>query len=185
MNFSIEDAVAVLSRTPETLRQWLSGLPEEWIRGDEGPDTFSAWDVVGHLLHGEHADWIPRARRILVEGTAQPFEPFARRAHRTLYAGRSIDELLKELAGARAANLATLRAWGFDDRALDRRGLHPELGEVTLRQLLATWVVHDLGHIAQGARVMAKQYASEVGPWQAYLPVLHDRTPEASRQPGG
>jgi hypothetical protein len=177
VDFNLADAEIVLARTPEVLRVWLAGLPAVWLEGTEGPDTFSPNEVLGHLIHGEAPDWIPRARRILEQGTAVPFDPFDRFAHRRLLQGRSTRELLDQFTSLRAANLATLRAWKLDATRLDLRGHHPELGDVTLRQLLATWVAHDLGHLAQIARVMAKQYTAAVGPWYAYLPVLHPRTP--------
>jgi hypothetical protein len=168
-------AHAVLARTPAVLRAWLSGLPPEWLNGTEGPDTFSPLENLGHLIQGERTDWIPRARRILEHGTAVPFDPFDRFAHRRLLTGRDLGDLLDEFAARRGENLATLRGWELDDARLDLRGRHLDLGEVSLRQLLATWVAHDLGHLAQIGRVMAKQYTEAVGPWYAYLPVLHPR----------
>jgi hypothetical protein len=176
VDFDFDQALPVLERTPGVLRAWLPGLADAWLLGDEGADTFTPIDVLGHLIHGERTDWIPRARRILEQGTSVPFDPFDRFAHRRLVAGRGAGELIEEFGVLRAANLATLRAWELDGARLDLRGRHPELGEVTLRQLLATWVAHDLGHLAQIARVMAKQYRDGVGPWYAYLPVLHPRS---------
>ena len=173
--FDLEEACAVLERTPGMLRSWLPGLPEGWLDADEGPDTFSPREVLGHLIHGEQTDWIARARRILEEGPARPFEPFDRFAQRRLFAGLSANELLDRFASLRAANLATLRSWSLTREQLDLEGTHPALGTVTLRQLLATWTVHDLGHVAQIARVLAKRYAGEVGPWNEHLPVLDDR----------
>lgn len=167
-------AAAVLRRTPGTLRALLIDLPGAWLEADEGDDTFSPWEVVAHLLHAEHDDWIPRLRIILKHGESKPFEPFDRFAHRTESSGASIDELLDQFEAARQASLAeldSLLAGGFD---LGRTGMHPELGRVTAGQLLATWVVHDLGHIRQIARVMAKQYSGDVGPWRDYLPVLSE-----------
>lgn len=175
MDLDLADAQLVLARTPVVVRAWLAGLPAAWIEGNEGPDTFSPRDVLGHLIQGERTDWIPRARRILEHGTTVAFDPFDRFAHRRLLAGREIGELLDEFAALRAGNLATVRAWELDDTRLGLRGRHPELGEVTLRQLLATWVAHDLGHLAQIGRVMAKRYTDAVGPWYQYLPVLHPR----------
>lgn len=175
MDFDLTDARLVLARTPVVLRAWLAGLPPAWIDGTEGPDTFSPREVLGHLIQGERTDWISRARRILEQGPAVAFDPFDRFAHRRLLADRTLDQLLDEFAAVRAGNLATLAAWELDDARLGLRGRHPELGEVTLRQLLATWVAHDLGHLAQIGRVMAKQYTDAVGPWYEYLPVLHRR----------
>lgn len=172
MSFRLTDAIAVLERTPETFRALLGGLPDGWITCDEGPDTFTAFDNVGHLIHGERADWIPRARIILTQGPDRRFRPFDRFAHVRESAGKSIVDLLDEFARLRAENLATLRGWELTERELALEGEHPEFGRVTLRQLLATWVAHDLGHIAQTARVMAKRYREAVGPWRAYLPVL-------------
>jgi hypothetical protein len=172
MQFRLEEAAAVLERTPGTLRALLGGLPEAWTAPNEGPETFSAFDNVGHLIHGERADWIPRARLILAQGERRTFAPFDRFAHYAESRGRTLGELLDEFARLRAESLATLRAWGLTERELALEGEHPALGTVTLRQLLATWTAHDLGHVAQIARVMAKQYRDAVGPWRAYLPVL-------------
>lgn len=175
MEFTLDEATAVLERTPVILAAWLAALPEAWLKADEGPDTFSPRDVLGHLIGGEETDWIPRARMILEKGTGRTFEPFDRFGFRR-HAEQPVMTLLETFAGMRAANLETLRSWKLGTAELSRRGLHPDFGEVTLRQLLATWVVHDLGHLGQIARVMSKRYAGEVGPWHAYLPVLHPRT---------
>ena len=170
--FDLANGIAVLERTPATCRALLAGLPDAWIRTDEGPDTFSPFDNVGHLIHGERADWIPRATIILRQGPDRRFEPYDRFAQRRESAGKTLDQLLDELARLRAANIATLRGWSLTDRELALEGEHPAFGTVTLRQLLATWVAHDLGHIAQTSRVMAKRYRDAVGPWRAYLPVM-------------
>ena len=177
--FDLTEAIAVLERTPAILRAMLSGLPEEWIRCDEGPDTFSPFDNVGHLIHGERTDWIARARIILAQGTNRRFEPYDRFAQVRESEGKSLAQLLKEFEQLRQQNLVTLRGWNLSERELALEGEHPELGTVTLGQLLATWVAHDLGHIAQTARVMAKRYRTDVGPWRAYLPVL-DRGPQST-----
>jgi hypothetical protein len=174
MDFDLDLSIDVLERTPPALRTLLGGLADPWIRGDEGPDTFSPFDVVGHLIDGEETDWIPRARIILARGPDPRFEPYDRFRHYTRNAGRSLDDLLKEFAELRAANLVLLRSWRLTAADLDLPGMHPALGPVTLRQLLAGWVVHDLGHIAQVVRVMAKQYVDQVGPWVPYMPVLTD-----------
>lgn len=174
MAFDVEQAMAVLGRTPATLRALLDGLDEAWVRGTEGPETFSPFDVVGHLIDGEETDWIPRARIILARGSNITFEPYDRFRHRTRNVGRPLGELLTEFAALRAQNLDLLRSWKLTAPQLDLPGRHPALGPVTLRQLLAAWVVHDLGHVAQTARVMAKQYGGQVGPWTPYLPVLTD-----------
>ncbi|MBI1967872.1 MAG: DinB family protein [Gemmatimonadetes bacterium] len=174
MDFDLEQTIAVLQRSPATLRALLAGLDTPWIRGTEGPDTFSPFDNVGHLIDGEETDWIPRARIILARGPSPRFEPYDRFRHYARNAGRSLESLLDEFALLRAANVELLRSWKLTARELDLPGEHPRLGPVTLRQLLAAWVVHDLGHVAQVARVMAKQYLEEVGPWVPFLPVLTD-----------
>ena len=174
MNFDLGLSIGALARTPGTLRALLDGLPEPWIRGTEGPETFSPFDVVGHLIDGEETDWIPRARIILAQGPNPVFEPYDRFRHRARNAGRSLGSLLEEFARLRDENLGVLRSWNLTPESLDLPGMHPSLGRVTLRQLLASWVVHDFGHLAQVARVMAKQLREEVGPWEPYLPVLTD-----------
>jgi hypothetical protein len=174
MNFDVDSSADVLARTPAALQALLGGLTDPWIRGNEGPDTFSAFDVVGHLIDGEETDWIPRARIILARGHSVRFEPYDRFRHRARNVDRTLASLLDEFARLRAVNLELLRSWQLTATDLDLPGEHPSLGAVTLRQLLAAWVVHDLGHIAQAVRVMAKQYDGEVGPWVPYLPVLTD-----------
>jgi DinB family protein len=176
MTFDLERTIDVLRRTPATLRALLDGLDEPLIRGTEGPETFSAFDNVGHLIDGEETDWMARARIILAQGPSIRFEPYDRFRHRTRNAGRTLPSLLDEFERLRAANLETLRSWRLTDAQLDLPGEHPSLGRVTLRQLLATWVAHDLGHLAQVSRVIAKQYAAEVGPWVQFLPVLTDHS---------
>lgn len=168
--FDLTTGIAVLKRTPRTLRAMLDGVPREWIDATEGPGTWSPRVIVGHLIHGERTDWIPRARIILAQGANRRFTPFDRFAQ--LGESRPLAELLDEFESARAASLATLASWALSDAQLELEGEHPELGPVTLRQLLATWVAHDLGHIAQASRVMAKRYRQAVGPWRAYLPVM-------------
>jgi hypothetical protein len=170
--FDLAIAIPVLERTPATFRALLAGLPDAWTTPNEGPDTFSAFDNLGHLVHGERTDWIPRARIILEHGRARPFDPFDRFAQAHESRGKSVNDLLGELETLRAQNLVTLRGWRLTERELALEGEHPALGRVTLAQLLATWVVHDLGHLAQTSRVMAKQYRDEVGPWRAYLPIV-------------
>ena len=172
MNFDLPTGVAVLERTPHVLRALLAGLPPAWTDATEGPETWSPFDVVGHLIHGERTDWMPRARLILAQGPHRRFTPYDRFAQFRESRGRSLVELLDELARLRSANLATLAGWRLTDAQLALEGEHPAFGVVTLRQLLATWVAHDLAHVAQTARVMAKQYREAVGPWRAYLPVM-------------
>jgi len=172
MHFDLAQAAAVLERTPKTLRAMLAGLGPEWLDATEGPDTWSPYIIMGHLIHAERTDWIPRAQIILAQGESRRFAPFDRFAQFRESEGKSLAELLDEFARLRAENLATLAGWNLTDAQLGLNGEHPEFGAVALRQLLATWVAHDLGHIAQVARVMAKQYREAVGPWRAYLPVM-------------
>ncbi|GAB1343712.1 DinB family protein [Gemmatimonas sp.] len=169
---SVSDTLCVLERTPATLRALLGELPSQWTSPNEGPDTFSAFDNVAHLVHGERADWMPRARIMLAQSVDKRFEPYDRFAHVHESAGKSMATLLDEFEVARRANLQELHSWTLTDDMLALTGEHPAFGEVSLRQLLATWAVHDLGHLAQIARVMAKQYREAVGPWRAYLPIL-------------
>ena len=172
MQFELSRTLEILERTPAAFRALLDGLSDDWTAPNEGLDTFSAFDNVGHLIHGERTDWIPRARIILDHGVGRRFEPFDRFAQYRESEGKSLPELLDEFARLRAKNLATLRGWGLGERELALEGEHPELGRVTLAQLLATWAAHDLSHVAQTARVLAKQYRDAVGPWRPYLPLL-------------
>jgi uncharacterized damage-inducible protein DinB len=172
MIFHLQEALDLLRRTPATLDTLLRGTSASWHTGNEGPETWSVVDVLGHLIHGEETDWVPRARIILERGEDPAFETFDRFAQFDRFAGWSLDRLLDRFAELRRANLATVEAWQLTDSQLALPGRHPELGAVTLRQLLATWVAHDLTHISQIVRVLAKQYGEEVGPWQAYLSIL-------------
>jgi uncharacterized damage-inducible protein DinB len=165
-------ARAVLERTPATLRSLLGGLPAEWTTASEGPDTWSPYDILGHLIHGERTDWMQRARIILDRGPSRRFTPFDRFAQFQESQGKPLGDLLDEFASLRAANLAVLADWHLTGAELDLTGEHQDFGTVTLRQLLATWVAHDLNHLAQMARVMARQYRDAVGPWRAYLPIM-------------
>jgi len=174
LTFDLRLSIDVLERTPATLRALLQDVDQKLARGTEGPDTFSPFDNIGHLIDGEETDWMPRARIILAQGPSRRFEPYDRFRHRARNATRKLESLLDEFARLRAENLRVLASWHLTEAQLDLPGEHPSLGAVTLRQLLAAWVVHDLGHIAQVARVMAKQYRTEVGPWVPYLPVLTD-----------
>ena len=171
---SLDDAVAILERTPASLSALLEGLPETFVRATEGDSTWSPYDVIGHLIHGERTDWIPRARHILT-GETRPFEPFDRTAQFRNSQGKSLGELLATFADLRRENVAALIGMNLTDDDLSRGGRHPELGAVTLGQLLATWVVHDLDHVAQVARTMAKVYTEATGPWSVYLSILRDR----------
>lgn len=172
MDFDLTTARAILERTPHTLRAMLGGLPTVLTEATEGPDTFSPYDIVGHLIHGERTDWIARARIILAQGADRKFVPYDRFAQFAEARGKSLGDLLDEFARARAENLATLESWHLTDAQLSLEGEHPNFGAVTLRHLLATWAAHDLSHIAQAARVMAKQYRDAVGPWREYLPIM-------------
>jgi hypothetical protein len=171
-SFRLDESVAVLTRTPAVLDALLRGLPEGWINAHEGGDTWSPFDVIGHLIHCERADWILRARIILEHGESRTFDPFDRFAQFKESEGKTLDGMLDEFAALRAECLRTLAAMNLTDADLDRRGRHPAFGEVTLGQLLATWTAHDLGHIAQIVRAMAKQYTEAVGPWEQYLSIL-------------
>ena len=175
MDFRLDAAISVLERTPRTLRAMLDGLGPDWTDADEGTETWSPWVVVGHLIHGERTDWIPRARIILAPEGDRRFTPYDRFAQFEESKGRSMAELLDAFETLRGANLETLRGWSLGEAELAREGEHPALGTVTLRQLLATWVAHDLGHIVQIARTMARQYRNEVGPWTEYLGVMRVR----------
>jgi len=170
--FVMHEGVAILERTPGTLNALLRGLPEGWISGNEGSATWSPFDVVGHLIHGEQTDWVPRARIILEQGESRPFDKFDRFAQFKASEGRTLASLLDEFAAVRAESLRGLVSLGIKDSDLERRGRHPELGVVTLGQLLATWVAHDLDHVVQISRVLARQYSDAVGPWRAYLRVI-------------
>jgi hypothetical protein len=172
MEFDLDEGMAVLIRTPSVLRAMLSGLSPEWTEATEGPDTWSPYVIVGHLIHGEKTDWIPRAQIILDQGASRQFTPYDRFAQFRESEGKSLETLLDEFATLRATNLETLQGWRLDDAKLSLQGEHPAFGAVTLRQLLATWVAHDLGHIVQIGRVMAKQYRKAIGPWRAYLSVM-------------
>jgi len=172
MDFLLPQGLQILERTPAAFRALLDGLPADWTTPNEGEATFSAIDNLGHVIHGERTDWIPRAKLILAQGRSVRFEPFDRLGHRHESQGKTVTQLLDEFDRLRSANLEILRQWGLTDRELALEGEHPALGRVTLRQLLGTWVVHDLGHLAQTSRVLAKQYRDAVGPWREYLPVL-------------
>jgi hypothetical protein len=177
-SFSLSETSAILSRTPASLDALLRGLPDTWVRGNEGlthegKESWSPFDIVGHLIVGERTDWMPRAHIILNSGEARPFDPFDRFAQAKESQGKSLDQLLEEFARLRKESLAALQALNLRPEDLARRGKHPELGAVTLSELLATWAVHDLTHVHQISRVMAYQYRDAVGPWSAYLGVLH------------
>jgi DinB family protein len=177
MEFNLPGIESILARTPQTLRTLLEGLPDELVRTNYGPDTWSPHEVIGHLIHGEKTDWLPRARLILQAGEAVAFEPFDRNGHVALCHERSPDELLDLFESLRIANLAELRSMSIKPADLGRYGRHPALGRVTLSQLLAAWAVHDLNHIAQVCKGIAYQQRNEVGPWKAYLSILAPPSP--------
>jgi hypothetical protein len=174
MEFELQQAIEILGRTPSTLNSMLRDVSEVWLVQNEGPETWSPYDIVGHLIHGEETDWIPRAKIILEHGEARAFEPFDRVAMFEKSKRKTIAELLETFAALRKESLHELNEMNLTPTLLEKRGKHPELGVVTLKQLLATWVVHDLGHIRQIVRVMAKQYRDTVGPWRAYLSILEE-----------
>lgn len=174
MDFNLDKTIEILERTPKVLTMFISGLSGDWINNNEGKDTWSPYDIVGHLIHGERTDWVPRMEIILSENGNKKFEPFDRLAQFHESAGKSLHDLLEEFAILRAANIEILRSKNITETDLEKTGIHPSFGTVTLKQLLSTWAVHDLDHIAQMARVMAKQYKPAVGPWVEYLRVLKD-----------
>lgn len=172
MTFDINKSIEILSRTPSSLEALLNGLSASWLMNNEGENTWSPYDIVGHLIHGEKTDWMPRARVILSNLADKTFVPFDRFAQKNEDQNKPIEALLQEFRALRTANLKELKALPINEIELAKTGIHPELGEVRLKELLSTWVVHDLGHISQISRVMAKQYKTEVGPWKAYLGIL-------------
>jgi hypothetical protein len=172
MKFQLEHAVEVLKQTPTTLHSLLGGLSDSWILKNEGPDTWAPYDVVGHLIHGEETDWIPRLKIILEHGAAKPFTPFDRFAFFQKSKGKTLHHLLETFGTLRKKNLRDLEGLELKPRQFELKGTHPEFGTVTLGQLIATWVVHDLGHIYQMVRAMAHQYDDAVGPWKKYLSIL-------------
>lgn len=172
MTFNLQQSMDILSRTPAVLDTLLRGLPDAWLNSNEGEDTWSPHDILGHLIHGEKTDWMVRAKLILSQASDKTFEPFDRFVQMQEGPKKSLEELLTEFRSIRLQNLAELERLPITETALTKKGIHPDLGVVTLKELLATWVVHDLGHISQIVRVMGKRYKSEVGPWQAYLGIL-------------
>jgi hypothetical protein len=172
LKYNLDTSLQILDRTPAVLQSLLADLDTEWIINNEGPDTFSPFDVVGHLVHGEKTDWASRAKIILENGLSKPFEPYDRFAMYEDSKGKTIDDLLHEFRELRNKNIEWLKSLSITETDMDKKGIHPTFGEVTLRQLLATWVVHDLTHIAQISRVMAKQYTEEIGPWTEFFRIL-------------
>ena len=176
MNFELNTSIEILERTPQVLKTLLWNLPAAWIHADEGEHTWNAFDVVGHLIHCEKADWVPRINIILSNATAKTFEPLDRFAQLRDSKGKTMEDLLTEFAQWRTKNIAHVSALNLSGKELMATGTHPDFGEVTLMQLLAAWVTHDLGHLAQISRVMAKHYTQDVGPWHAYISILKERT---------
>ena len=172
MNYSKEQAIEILERTPAVLKSLLANISTDWVMNNEGPETFSPYDVVGHLIHGEKTDWVVRAKIILQHGVSRPFDPYDRFAQFEESKGKNLQQLLKEFEEIRKQNIAWLQSCQLTENDLERKGMHPVLGEVSLRNLLSTWVVHDLTHIAQITRVMAKQYKEEMGPWPEFFRIL-------------
>lgn len=172
MNFNLNKSLSILERTPAVLKQLLSGLEDEWLLNNEGPETWSPFDVVGHLLHGEKTDWMARVEIILSNGNDKRFVPFDRFAQFRESAGKNINQLLEEFTDARRTNVALLKSKNLSEKHFTLNGVHPKFGEVTLSQLLSTWTIHDLTHIAQITRVMAKQYKEPVGPWVEFFRVI-------------
>lgn len=172
MDFDLNKSLDILERTPTVLRNLLSGLSDDWVMNNEGGDSWCPYDIIGHLINGEKTDWIPRAKIILSGTRDKKFVPFDRFAQFEKSKAKSLNELLNEFEILRSENLNYVRSLNINNEILNKTGIHPEFGTVTLRQLLAAWAAHDLGHIAQIARVMAKQYKDAVGPWIAYLPVM-------------
>lgn len=173
MEHNLQNTMALLARTPAALNALLRDLPDNWTVRNEGDNTWTAFDVIGHLIHGERTDWMPRARMILEFGESRAFEPFDRLAQLRESQGKSLGQLLDEFARLRSENLDKLRTLALQGQDLERRGRHPALGVVTLSELLATWAAHDLTHLHQISRIMAHQYRKAVGPWSAYLGVMH------------
>ncbi|TCW41640.1 DinB family protein [Laceyella sacchari] len=174
-SFQLDDVTNILARTPKVLRQMLEGLPDAWIHCNEGEGTWSPFEVLGHLIHGEKTDWIQRIQIIVGDGDEKTFVPFDRTAHLHVNRHKSLETLLDEFEAVRNKNVRTLKTMVLTEHDLNRTGKHPELGVVTLRELLATWAVHDLSHVQQIVRVMAKHYHDEVGPWKAYLGILQSK----------
>ncbi|MEQ9165701.1 MAG: DinB family protein [Fulvivirga sp.] len=172
MQYNQSQAIHILERTPAVLKTFLYGLSIEWTSSNEGPDTWSPFDIIGHLIHGEQEDWLKRTNLILSDNEDKTFEPFDRFAQFELSKGKTINELLDEFEALRIENLRQLKELNLSEEQLQLKGRHPALGDVTLKELFSCWVVHDLGHISQISRVMAKQYKAEVGPWIEFLGIL-------------
>lgn len=173
MQYDLNKSCEILERTPAVLKTQLQELHHDWIMNNEGPETFSPYDVVGHLIHGEKTDWPDRIKMILENDTPQPFVPYDRFAMFDESKGKTLTQLLDEFETIRLKNIKWFRSLTLSEADLDKKGIHPKFGEVTLRQLLSTWVIHDLTHIAQITRVMAKQYKEEMGPWIDFFRIMN------------
>ena len=173
MKFDLNKSYEILEKTPTVIRNILSGISDDWIINNEGPETFSPYDVVGHLIHGEKTDWPARIQMILEHGVSKTFVPYERFAMYEESEGKSIQSLMDEFEGVRKKNLEWLKSLNLKEADFDKLGVHPKFGQVSLRQLLSTWVIHDLTHLSQITRVMAKQYKSEMGPWLEYFRIMN------------
>ena len=173
MKFSLEKSLEILSRTPDVLEKLLQDLPKDWSHKNEGPGTWSAFDVIGHLIHGEKTDWIPRMNLILSDNPDRTFEPYDRFAQKKLSKGKTLEDLLSEFKTLREINIGYLKSVKLTKQDLNKKGIHPALGEVSLSELIACWTVHDLNHLSQISRTLAHQYETEVGPWKAFLGILN------------
>lgn len=171
-NFSLDKSFEILEKTPDVLMVLLNGLSNEWLVSDEGEDTWNTKDILAHLIHGEDTDWIPRMKIILDQGKNREFEPFGRDGFKDKYGNMSLDNLLDQFMAKRKNSLKMFKLFSITEDELELKGVHPEFGEVTLEQLISAWVVHDLGHIAQITRVMAKHYKTDIGPWGKYSPIV-------------
>ena len=172
MNFELNKSIELLKRAPVTYKNMFYGLNEDWVYANEGESTWSAYDIIGHLIHGEKTDWIPRSRIILSDQEDKTFVPFDRFAQKELSKGKTMEELIDEFTTLRKANIEELESWNLTEEDLSKTGMHPELGTVTLRQLIAMWTIHDVTHIHQVSRVMVKHYKDDIGPWVAYSGIL-------------
>lgn len=173
MNFDLKKSIELLERSPETYEALLSNLKNDWNKINEGQDTWSAYNIVGHLIHGEKTDWIPRAEIILTKENKK-FEPYDRFAQEKLYSTQTFEELINEFKELRVRNVDKLKSWNLTEQDLDKQGMHPDLGLVTLKQLISTWTIHDMIHFNQISRVIVKHYADDIGPWKKYVRLLND-----------
>lgn len=174
MNFDLNKSIEILERTPEVYSALFNNTKHNWDKINEGSDTWSGYNIIGHLIHGEKTDWIPRAEIILSNNDDKTFEPYDRFAQEELYSFQTIEELLIEFKTLRKQNIEKLISWNLSENDLDKKGIHPDLGTVTLRQLISTWTIHDIAHLNQVSRVIVKHYAEDVGPWKKYTRLLNE-----------